>query len=216
MAFAADDGLIPDDVLWPARGRLVATPSVDPGFLATAVVTGSPEALLGVTVSLKNEGFDILAAEWEADAIGAGIPARSVGCYVQYPPVAGPTSGGPLEVAATVLGSEMISRFDALVRVGPLLAPGAAVVIVVGEHLADASMGAPLDLRDFVEILAEAIERDLPHVRVCVVDESAGAEQVAVLARQRATPGPHWSSYAALEPAMGYTDWRDEVLAITS
>lgn len=217
MAYAAADGLVSNDArTFSARERLVVTPTVDPGFLATAVVTGSPEALLGVSVSLKGEGFDILAAEWEAEAIGAGIPARTLGCYVQYPPLARPATGRPLEFAATVLASEMVSRFDALTKVGPLLAPGAAVVIVVGDHLAGASLGAPLDLRDFVEVFAEAVERDYPDVHVIVVDESLGAEQVAALARRTATPPAHWSSYVGLEPGMSYTDWRDEVIAVTS
>jgi hypothetical protein len=217
MAFAAYDGPVAAGTTRPSpRGHLVATPTVDPGFLNAAVVTGAPESLLGAAIALKNEGFDILGADWEADALGADIPARTIGCYVQYPPVVDPAEGGPLEVATAVLAGEMVARFDAMARIGPLLAPGAAVVLVVGEHLAAASRGSALDLRDFVEVFAEAVERDLSDVAVLVVDETLGAPEISAMARRRATPAAHWSSYAEIEPEVAYTDWRDQILAIIS
>jgi hypothetical protein len=217
MAFAAYDGPVAAGTPRPSsRGHLVATPTVDPGFLNAAVVTGAPESLLDAAIALKNEGFDILGADWEADALGADIPVRTIGCYVQYPPVSGPAEGRPFAVATAVLAGEMVARFDAMARIGPLLTPGAAVVLVVGEHLAEASRGCALDLRDFVEVFAEAVERDLPDVTVLVVDETLGAPEISAIARRCATPPAHWSAYAEIEPEMAYADWRDEVLAIIS
>ena len=217
MAFAAYDHQATAASRRPSsRGHLVATPTVDPGFLAAAVITGAPEWLPTAVVALKNEGFDILAAGSEADALGADIPARTVACYVQYPPLAGPSADRPFELATSVLGGEMVARLEAMSRVAPLLAPGAAVVLVAGDHLTGGSAGAALDLSDFLRVFGDAIERDRPDVAVLAIDESLGVETVSAVARQCATPTAHWSSFTGLEPEMAYTDWRDEVLALSS
>jgi hypothetical protein len=195
-----------------SKGRLSSTHAVDPEFLSAAVLTGAPESLLGVAIALKSEGFDILAAEWEADAIGAGIQARSVDWYVQFPPAVSAGSGTPLQRAATILAEEMVARCDAMTKVGPLLAPEAAVMLVVGDHFKEPS-GCGSSLRDFVEIFAEAIRGDRRDVRVLIADESSGAAAIASAARRHVTPPTQWRAALDIEPEMGFTDWRDEVLA---
>ncbi len=71
-------------------------------------------------------------------------------------------------------------------------------------------------LRTLISLLAEAILRDHgpSGVRTTVVDERHAPAAIAALT------GPYspeaWSTYAALEPDLSYSDWRDEVFCLAS
>lgn len=165
----------------------------------TALVTGGPEWAPHVAIALKSEGFDILSVGEEAP-----LAPGSVDCYVQLPGGV-PSSDQPaLSRARSMVADDLLARVDVAARLAPFLAPH-AVVLLVGEE----------PLRWLLEMLAEAIVADADGVQAKVVGGSRPPSEIAALAR----PNGHrrsWRSYLDEEPELGYADWRDEVLCLTS
>jgi hypothetical protein len=169
--------------------------------LPTALVTGSPERVSDIAVALKSCGFDILAAGSETPGGGTGPDPGTVDCYVQL-------SGG-----TSVPDDHTLTRARAVIAG---LAPKATVVLVADSRSTDDPSPDLQALRTLVGLLARAIVRDNGPVRALVVDEEWAP--VAALARSRPAEahGMPWRSYLEVEPDLGHTDWRDEIMALTS
>lgn len=179
--------------------------------MPTAMVTGAPERVSDVAIALKSEGFDILAATADLERAPSDARPGSVDCYVQLP---GDTPAGDdaaVARARAVVAGDVLDRFDAVVRLGPLLAPGATVLLVAGGN---GQPGAWRATRRLVSVLAEAIARDhgARGIRATVVDGDGGPDEIVALARSRGRTGPSWRVYAGVDPALPFTEWRDEVL----
>lgn len=176
-------------------------------MLNTALVTGAAERIHRVAMALDRQGFEAFA--WEFPMSGAAdrpLP-DSLDCYVQLPPIAATPSS---EGADLVGAGTLVCRLDAVARLSRLLAPDAAVVLVACEGVWD-----PVRRRTF-HALASALvaKRAGSGVRVVVV-ETPGADDIATAAR-RERDHARCVSFADLEPAMAYADWRDLVLNLTS
>lgn len=167
--------------------------------MPNALVTGAPEWVPHVAIALKSEGFDILSAGEEAP-----LAPGSVDCYVQLPGDVPPSDQPALSRARSVVADDLLARVDVATRLAPYLAPN-AVVLLVGEE----------PLRWLLEMLAEAIVAEANGVQAKVVGGFRPPAEIAALARPN---GHHrsWRSYLDEDPDLGFADWRDEVLCLTS
>ncbi|MGH9004917.1 MAG: hypothetical protein ACRDYV_17480 [Acidimicrobiia bacterium] len=167
--------------------------------MPTALVTGAPEWVPPIAVALKSEGFDIVSP-----GENAPLALRSLDCYVQLP-VGIPSADQPaLSRARSVVTDDLLARVDVTAHLAPYLAPH-AVVLLVGEE----------PLRWLLEMLAEAIVSEAGGIQAKVVGESRLPSEIAALARPN---GHHrsWRSYLDEDPDLGFADWRDEVLCLTT
>lgn len=176
--------------------------------MTTALITGTSERIHAVAAALEQEGFDALAVE-AAGATGAGghpLSPGSVDCYVQLAPATGGW-GGPEPVGSAPL----VRRIDDVATVSELLAADAAVVLVTDERGWD-----PARVRA-LEVLAGAAvaERAGTGVRLTVVDGGGPLGALAATARRERAQA-RAASLADMAPDLGYADWRDEVLSLTS
>ena len=190
--------------------------------MPTALVTGLPDQVPDITVALKSAGFDILAAGVESPDDAPDLAEGSIDCYVQLPADGPRPAGGALQRTRDLIAHGLAARFDAAMRFLPLLAPGAVVVLVTESPDGEPGRLRPagLDLtaqRRLVELLASAILQDQGSagVRATVVDEERALEEIAALALSPAEALPWWH-YADVDPELGFADWRDAVLCLTS
>jgi hypothetical protein len=175
--------------------------------LNTALVTGAIDHIQAVAVALKSEGFDTLAWEGPTPTAADSLPPRSVDCYVQLTPTT--LSPSPAGAQSTGAGS-LAHRIDTVVRVSPLLAPDAAVVLVAAERGWD-----PAAIHALRALAASAVSKRVgTGVRVTVVDSLEAADIAAAARRERGQARA--VSLADLAPDMDYTDWRNEVFNLTS
>lgn len=165
----------------------------------TALVTGAPDWVPPVAIALKSEGFDILSAGEETP-----LTPGSLDCYVQLPGGLPAADQPALSRARAVVADELLARVDVVARLAPYLAPH-AVVVLVGEE----------PLRWLLEMLADALAAETSGVQARVVGAFRLPAEIAALARPN---GPHrtWQSYLDEDPELGFADWRDEVLCLTS
>jgi hypothetical protein len=199
--------------------------------LPTALVTGAPERVPDIVIALKSAGFDILAAGVMSPEDAPDIEPGSVDCWVQIP-VDGPSPDGPAPDGGTlrrtraVIAHELAARFDTAARFLPLLAAGAAVVLVAegpdpdpgsaaGRSSADPGSAAGRSSADpgsaggrssadpdqqarraLVGLLAEAIQRDCGRTGV----------RCSVIGEDRATDGI--AALAAHRPPQAPPWWR--------
>jgi hypothetical protein len=191
--------------------------------LPTALVTGSPDRVPDITIALKSAGFDILAAGVHSPDDAPDLEEGSVDCYVQLP-VDGPRSaGGALCRTRDVIAHEVVARFDSAVRLLPLLAPRATVLLVTdGPDPDDSPAGAPdpdrKAHRTLIGVLAEAILQDPRRagLRATVVGEDRAVEEIAALAVHRPPEPRPWWLYADVDPDLDFADWRASVLCLAS
>jgi hypothetical protein len=165
----------------------------------TALVTGGSEWVPHVAVALKSEGFDIVSAGEEAP-----LAPGSVDCYVQLPGDVPASDQPALTRTRSVVADDLLARVDVATRLAPSLAPH-AVVLLVGEE----------SLRWLLEMLAEAIVSDANGVQAKVVGGSRPPSEIAALARANG-PRRSWRSHLDEDPELGFADWRDEVICLTS
>ena len=192
-------------------------------ILPTALVTGSPERLTDITVALKSAGFDNLSAGPMSIDDVPDLEANSVDCYVQLPADPPQPGGGALRRTRDVIAHEMVRRFDTAARFLPLLAPRATVLLVTeGSDRLDDSTGCgdpdQKANRTLVGLLAEAIVRDCGRsgVRTAVVAEERASEEIAALTSHRLPEPLPWWLYATVDPDLGFADWRNSILCLTS
>jgi hypothetical protein len=115
-----------------------------------------------------------------------------------------------------------------MATVAPLLTEAATVVLVMGDRVGDEPRGDLADaVDDLTRILARALRDDYraTAVRVALVGEQHTPSQIASIARsgEDRPPAPPTDSgvppdvvrsYADLEPALGFAEWRLEVLSL--
>ncbi len=191
--------------------------------MPTALVTGSPERVPDIAIALKSAGFDILAAGSISADDTPDLEANSVDCYVQLPADLGHPTGGALRRTCDVITHEILTRFDTVARLLPLLAPSATVVLVTeGPDPGEPSTGAPdpdqKALQTLVSVLAEAILRDCgrSRIRATVVGEDRAPEEIAALAGHGPPEPLPWWLYAGVDPDLDFADWRTSILCLTS
>lgn len=181
--------------------------------MPTALVTGSPDRVPDVTVALKSEGFDIVSSGTPSAVAEAsvGVPPGTVDCYVQLPG-GFPSEDGNLGQARAVVAETVLARFDAAVRLAPLLAPSASVVLVASDlNRVNGPVGGRRHaLRALLAVLADALRLDHSARRVRVVDEERSPAEIAAIARG-SEPGV---SYPELSPDLSFADWRSEILSL--
>ena len=177
--------------------------------MPTALLTGPLNYTPDVEVALKSEGFEVLTAGAGARPVAgeSGI----VDCYVQLPHgFAGP-SDDPLARARALVNQGVLARLEGVAQVAGLLASRGRVVLV-----ADPDRGeTPAPEMGLVHHLAHAVlaAHGRNQVRVAVVD---GARTPADIARIARAAPPPWTAYPAIEPELGFADWRDEVMALST
>lgn len=167
--------------------------------MPTALVTGAPDWVPHVAIALKSEGFEILSA-------GVDLPPApdSVDCYVQLPGDLPAKHQPALSDVRAIVADELLTRVDLIGRLAPSLSPSATVVLVGTEPL-----------RPMLELVAQAIVSDRGGVQARVVAGTVPPHEIATLAR-RSGPRPSWRAYLDVDPDLGFADWRDEVLCLTS
>lgn len=128
------------------------------------------------------------------------IPARTVGGYVQLPPV-------------TVPAGDLAERLRALALIAPLLADDATVVIVAGDP-AD-RVCDPLVTAAFRTVIDAAAGKSAAPARVSV---HVGPWSEGALAAGWPGGAPSGSSgpLADYGPGLTYTEWRNDLLSLTS
>jgi hypothetical protein len=164
-----------------------------------ALVTGAPDRVPHVAIALKSEGFDIVSA-----GEGALLAPGSVDCYVQLPGDVPPSDQPALSRARSLVADDLLARVDVAARLAPSLAPH-AVVLLVGDEF----------FRPLLEMLAEAIVSEASGVQAKVVGGFRPPAEIAAMAH----PNGHrrsWRSYLDEDPELGFADWREEVLCLTS
>ena len=173
----------------------------------TALVTGGTERIHALAHALTREGFDAFVRETPTSPFPQGPEPGSVDCYIQLP--SKPEMGVDTRADAGDVG-RLVHRIDHVARALPLLAPEAAIVLVGDEQGWDA------DRRRALHALAGSavLRQNRTKVRVAVVD-NAEAGQIAAVARRELRQARSFS-LADVAPNLSYTDWRDEVMSLTS
>lgn len=145
-----------------------------------------------MAVALKSAGFDVLLAEDECLAGGAG----SVDCYVQLPHHGLPPRGDPLGWAHAVVSETVLARLARAARIAPLLAPQARVVLVT-------EAGEPPAATGLLRSLLEAILPGHGHRRVgiAVVEGMLSPADIADVA---AEAPPVWTDYRRWRSTSGF------------
>jgi hypothetical protein len=134
-----------------------------------------------------------------------------VDCYVQLPGGL-PSETGNLGQARAVVAETVLARFDAAVRLAPLLAPSASVVLVTNDlERVNGPVGSRRHaLRALLAVLADALRLDHSARRVRVVGEERSAAEIAAIARG-SEPA---ALYPELSPDLNFADWRSEILSL--
>lgn len=173
----------------------------------TALVTGGTERIHALAYALTREGFDAFVRETPTSGLAQGPKPGSVDCYVQLP---SPSASRPEPDAGSGDVGRLVHRVDAVARALPLLAPEAAIVLVADDDGWDNDRCRALHALAGAAVTKQARSS----VRVAVVD-SGEAGQIAAVAR-RELGQARAVSLADVAPDLAYTDWRDEVLSLTS
>ena len=84
------------------------------------------------------------------------------------------------------------------------------VLLLTSDHEEEA-------LRTLVGVLAEAVLRDCGRaVRTTAVEQGRAIKEIAALAGHRPADPLPWWLYASVDPDLGFADWRDSILCLTS
>lgn len=203
-----------------------------------ALITGSPAHTSDVAAALRCGGFESLCADTAAELteVCTSIPPKSLDCYVQLPDDHTVRTTA-LTAAPAVVADGRLGRYEAIATVAPLLTEAATVVLVIGDRAVDEP---PPELADAVDgltrFLASTRRHDHPAtvILVALAYDRHWPSEIASIARSghgRSAPGPGGSpvssgdasrgvlpdgvsSYADLEPDLGFAEWRLEVLGL--
>lgn len=175
--------------------------------MPTALVTGPLERLSDMALALKTAGFEVLAAEPDLGNLPDDL--AEVDCYVQLPLDAPAAGEDALGWARAIVTRTLVARFDTAAKVASMLAPKARIVLV-----ADPAQDTPAPDMRLVRILVEAVVADHQRdgVQVAVVDGARPPEEIAAFARSQP---PSWAAYPAIDPHLGFSDWRHEVICLS-
>jgi hypothetical protein len=177
-------------------------------MMIRAVVTGSPERARAVAGALRAEGFEIVAEAANSFAeIVTRTPERSVHCYVQLSTASG---------LGLSLAQDVMARVEAIGVLAPVLGRDAALFMVADDDADPAHDPRVADaLRLLTEFLADKGDRP---VKVSIwpgpgsPSDIAAAVRAALPNSPRGVPAP----FADYGSSLGYADWRNDVLSLTS
>ena len=188
--------------------------------MPNALITGSSACASGVVAALRRSGFEPLCADSAMNLVQvcASVPPKSLDCYVQFPDDHVTRTTAVAEASAMVNDRGM-ARYQAVTTVGPLLAEGATVVLVIGERASDQDRSPELvcAVNGLTRVLARAVREDYDSigVRVALVEDGHSPTKIAsIAARGDEDPAPGLASYIDVEPALGFAEWRVEVLSL--
>jgi hypothetical protein len=175
--------------------------------LNTALVTGGLERIHAVAFALTREGFNAFVSGAPTSGSKEGPRPGSVDCYIQLPSTAATRADVGVDTGAV---GKLVHRVGAVARALPLLSPEAAIVLVADEESGDVDR-----CRTLHALTGAAVTTQVKSgVRVAVV-ETAEAGHIAAVARHELGQA-RTISLADVAPSLAYTDWRDEVLNLTS
>jgi hypothetical protein len=174
--------------------------------MTSALLTGSNVRTTPLAATLRAHSGDVAVADSRDGiaALVAGLPARSVGAYVQF--LLAPE--GVRSWAAQVT-----ERFETLALLAPLLARTAVVVLVAEDPADPARDGRVVDALGLLAQAALATGGDTD-VTVSVVHEASPATITRLLPGAAPVGGP--GPLADFAADRDYADWRTDVLNVTS
>jgi len=174
--------------------------------MATALLTGSKHQTSRVGESLRVQGGDIVVAN-SREAIAAlpsRLPERSVGAYVQFLMEADARSSWAPRVT---------ERIETMALVAPVLAPDAAVVLVVDDP---ADPAHDQRVADGLRLLAEAALSSAAHAGAMVSVLHEGTPQAITGALHQGGQHGVMAPLADLGADRPYADWRTDILSLAS
>jgi hypothetical protein len=186
------------------------------------LVTGSQDRVEPLRQVLASRGMDVVAMARmeELAGVAARLAPGSLCSYVQLPVQVSSTSTTVVARVRDFLTQGLLARFDAAIRVLPLLAGDATVLLVAGNSPGET--GVPDDQRArlaLLRVLAHSILAEGPgDLRVTVLDRRPGGpEEIAKLVGERGpVPLRTVADYADYRPDVSYDDWRLEVLSLAT
>lgn len=162
--------------------------------MTTVLITGSGagSADIGRELQVADRQAVSVPAGGDVAAALAGHDPGGVGYYVQMPAVVEVPVGAPAVTRMrTFLSDGLMARFAEVESALPYLGKNASVLLVSGSQTLEEADSAPSDTgsaatpddRDarvsLLHVLAEALRRDHPSLRVHVAERSAGVEALA-------------------------------------
>jgi hypothetical protein len=190
-----------------ARSPAISQLSVTVARMATALLTGSKHRTSRIGATLRLPEGDLVVADSREGiaALTDRLPERSIGTYVQLLMDTDPPG---ISWAPAVT-----ERIETVTLVAPLLAPGAAVLLVADDP---ADPAHDHRVADGLRLLAEAALGTADHggATVRVVAE-AYAEAITRALGSSGAPGVvgPLADFGADRP---YADWRTDILSLTS
>ena len=187
--------------------------------MPNALITGSSARASDVAAALRSGGFEPLCADSALDLVDlcAAVPPKSLDCYIQLPDDHPARTTAVAEASAWV-ADEGVARYRAAATVGPMLAEGATVVLVMGERPSDRERSPGLigAVNDLTRVLARALRGDYDSagVRVALLEDGPSPSQIASVAVGAGEPARSVASYVDVEPGLGFAEWRLEVLSL--
>lgn len=193
--------------------------------MSTVLITGSGAGSAQIARELSGGDRQVVSAPAGGDVAAAlaDHEAGSVGHYVQMPAVIEVPVGAPAVTRVrTFLTDGLMARFAEAEAVLPYLTADASVLLVSGSQALQEADSSPSDIgsaatpddRDarvsLLLVLAEALRRDHPNLRVHVAERSVGVEALAaaVLAGQ----GVEGASSGTGDQE--YDDWRTQMIGM--
>jgi hypothetical protein len=177
-------------------------------MMIRAVVTGSAERARAVADALRAEGFEIVAEAADSlTEIVTRTPKRSVHCYVQL------SSGSGRGLS---LAQDLMARVEAIGVLAPLLGPDATIFMVADDRVDPAHDPRVADaLRLLTEFVADKGDRP---VKVSVLPSPGSPSDIAATLRDALPNSPRGvlAPFADYGSSLGYADWRNDVLSLTS
>jgi hypothetical protein len=174
--------------------------------MTSALLTGSKERTSPIAATLRAHSDDVVVADSREGiaALAAGLPARSVGSYVQL--LLAPDGVRSWSAPVT-------ERIETLALLAPLLTREAVVVLVAEDPADPARDGRVVDALCLLAQAALTAGGDTD-VTVNVVHEASPATITGLL--PGAAPGGGPGPLADFAADRDFADWRTDVLNLTS
>jgi hypothetical protein len=181
------------------------------------LLSGSAERAQRLSELLKDAGADPVIITDPA-ALPGEPGGEGVDFYIQLPVTIHPEGDTAVARVGSFLSAGLLARFNAVDRVLPVLAPGATVVLVLGNIPDEVSL--PDDQRSrlaLLHVLAHATRAELAtrHVDVKVVSNQRSDQEIVHYALGgEDNTHPHHSPQERASAATAYQDWRAEIMGL--
>jgi len=184
-----------------------------------ALITGSPARASDVAAALRSGGFEPFCADSALNLVDvcAAVLPESLDCYIQLPDDHSARTTAVAEASAMVADGGM-ARYEAAAHVGPMLAEGATVVLVMGGRSSERERSPGLigAVNDLTRVLARALRKDhhSTGVRVALMEDGSSPIEIAAVAAERGELAPPLAAFVDVEPGLGFAEWRLELLSL--